>query len=82
MILQQQSTIVFTQENTQNGIKLAYGVVAPVTSTTIDKNGRLTFDFTYAMFDFKEAGQMAVYIFNQQQMPLKGEIELLFYEIE
>lgn len=82
MILQQQSTIVFTQENTQNGIKLAYGGVAPVTSTTIDKNGRLTFDFTYAMFDFKEAGQMVVYIFNQQQMPLKGEIELLFYEVE
>jgi hypothetical protein len=81
MSIYKDPVIIFTAEDSLSGEKLIYEGVGISSNLREDKNGHVSFDFTYALDAAPSAKQAKVYIFNKQKVPLKGAITTSIYKI-
>lgn len=76
------ASIVFVAENSQTREIHSYGGLNPVTSTSINADKSISFDFTYTINNYEETDQISVYVWNRGKKHLKGNVKVELYEIE
>ena len=74
--------IIFTAEDSVSKEKLIYEGVAPTSNVKPGSDGKISFDFSYAIRSVPTAKEIKVYIYNPQKVELKGTISTEVYRID
>lgn len=74
--------IVFSSQDSLSGQQYTYEVASMVRNKKINSNGKLIFDFSYAMNALDGANSFAVYLWNQKREELEGRIKLEVYTLD
>ena len=75
-------SIIFVAEDTLNREKHSYGGLNPSTSTSLNDDGSVSFDFTYTVNDYEDADVIDSYLWNRKNKHLKGKIKVELFLIE
>ncbi len=81
MTIYKETFLVFTAENGDSRQPSYYHAVSFNECSVIPEDGKVSFDFTFAVNTYAEADQVKVYLWNKESQKQQGEIKLEVYEI-
>lgn len=73
--------LIFAASELDSDEKIQYGGIGPISSTKINEDGSLDFDFSYLIEGREQTYLLNYYVWKQDTKPLKGKLKLKVFKL-